>query len=177
VNKKPFIVVITGAESTGKSTLTKNLAKHYEAEYIPEYAREYIEMIPHKYTFNDVETIAKKQIEQFNILKNKNQQIVFVDTWLIITKIWFEIVFNKIPAWIDLEIAKSEIDLFLICDIDLPWIADSVRENGGKNRIMLHNKYIETINEYGCNYKVIKGENEFRFFNAVHTINRIFEKQ
>lgn len=177
MDKKPFTVVITGAESTGKSTLTKDLAKHFNAEYIPEYAREYIEKLPHKYTFDDVETIAKKQKEQFNIEKNKSQQMIFIDTWLIITKIWFEMVFNKIPAWIDLEIAKSEIDLFLVCDIDLPWISDPVRENGGENRIVLHHKYIKTLQEYGFKYEIIKGENEFRFYNALQAISRMLGKK
>jgi len=114
VVKKPFTIVITGAESTGKSTLTENLAKHFDTEFIPEFARDYIEKLPHNYTFNDVEIIAKKQKEQFESVRSKNIQIIFIDTWLIITKIWFETVFYKKPAWIDREIAQSNIDLFLV---------------------------------------------------------------
>ncbi len=43
VNFQKRIIVITGAESTGKSTLAENLAGHFSVPYIPEIAREYIE--------------------------------------------------------------------------------------------------------------------------------------
>ncbi len=59
LKSKTKIIVITGAESTGKSTLTEALAKHFNVPYIPEIAREYIEKLPHKYNYRDVEIIAK----------------------------------------------------------------------------------------------------------------------
>ena len=67
---KPKIVVITGAESTGKSKLAELLADKYNVPFIPEYARMYIENLGRKYEYSDVEIIAKKQIEQLNSLKN-----------------------------------------------------------------------------------------------------------
>ena len=65
MNNKPKIIVITGAESTGKSTLTERLANHFNAPFIPETARQYVEKLNRKYTYSDVENIAKMQIEQF----------------------------------------------------------------------------------------------------------------
>ena len=176
VNKKPITVVITGAESTGKSTLTEWLANHFNTVFMPEYAREYVEKLSAKYTYNDVEHIAKQQKLQFDLLQKSNNSIVFADTWLIITKIWFEQVFQKKPHWIDSAIANSKVDLFLVCNIDLPWIPDSVRENGGSNRTNLHNKYIETIQMFGFNYKIISGENEVRLFNALQALNNFYKE-
>ena len=169
----PKIIVITGAESTGKSTLTEALATHFNVPFIPEIAREYVEHLHEKYTFKDVVRIAKKQVEQLNLLKSTNHQFIFIDTWLIITKIWFEVVFEKIPDWFESEIQKNKIDLFLVCDTDLPWVSDSVRENGGEQRIILHNKYIETIQQYNFKYKIVSGKGEDRFKNALFHLKHL----
>lgn len=169
----PKIIVITGAESTGKSTLCENLAVHFNVPFIPEIAREYVENLNEKYTYEDVEAIAKKQVEQLNQYKNSNFPFIFVDTWLMVTKIWFDVVFKKEPEWLQAEIEKTKIDLFLVCDIDLPWIADPVRENGGKKRKILHQKYIETISQFNFEFKIVTGKNEKRNSNAIEFINEL----
>jgi NadR type nicotinamide-nucleotide adenylyltransferase len=169
----PKIVVITGAESTGKSTLTEALANYFNVPFIPEIAREYVEHLHERYTYTDVEKIAQKQVEQLNQLKNTNHPFIFVDTWLIITKIWFEVVFKKTPDWFESEFRKTKIDLFLVCDTDLPWIADSIRENGGEKREILQNKYIETIREYNFKYEVVNGKGEERIKNALFRLSNL----
>lgn len=170
---KPKIIVITGAESTGKTTLTEQLAAYFGVPYLPEIAREYVENLNGKYTFSDVEKIAKMQIEQFTKISKSNAPYIFIDTWLIVTKIWFEFVYKKVPNWLIFEIEKTNIDLFLVCDIDLPWVFDPVRENGGKNRKILHNKYIEEINNFNFNYKIVKGTNEKRHNNALRFLSEL----
>ncbi len=169
----PKIIVITGAESTGKTTLTEQLSTHFNSPFIPEIAREYVEKLDRKYTWSDVETIAKKQVELFNSVKKTEAPYLFVDTWLIVTKIWFEFVYKQIPDWLISEIKKTRIDLFLVCDIDLPWIYDPVRENGGENRKILQNMYIENIRNYGFDYKIVRGFEHNRFYNAVGFINQL----
>ncbi len=173
VNFQKRIIVITGAESTGKSTLAENLAGHFSVPYIPEIAREYIEKLNRKYNYNDVQEIAKLQVEQLNKAIDSDFPFVFLDTWLIITKIWFEVVFKKEPEWLTNTIRKTAIDLFLICDTDIPWVPDSVRENGGEKRIFLHKKYIETINKFNFQHKIVKGENNVRLQNALIFINEL----
>jgi len=173
LKNKPKIVVITGAESTGKSTLTERLANHFSVPYIPEIAREYVENLNRKYNYTDVENIAKMQITQFNKITHSDAPYIFVDTWLIVTKVWFEFVYHQIPDWLNSEIKKTKIDLFLVCDIDLPWIYDPVRENGGENRIILHKKYIENINNFKFDYKIVNGIDDERFYNAIHFLNQL----
>ncbi len=170
---KPKIIVITGAESTGKTTLTERLASHYNSPYMPEIAREYVEKLNQKYTFSDVETIARMQTEMFKRIIKADTPYIFADTWLIVTKIWFEFVYNKIPEWIIPEILKTKIDLFLICDIDLPWIYDPVRENGGENRKKLQDKYISNIIDYQFKYNIVSGKDDERFDNAIRFINEL----
>ncbi len=170
---KPKIIVITGAESTGKTTLTEQIANHFNVPFIPEIARGYVENIHRKYTFQDVETIAKMQIEQFNQMIKTNAPYIFLDTWLIVTKIWFEFVYHRTPDWLIPEIKKTKIDLFLVCDIDLPWIYDPVRENGGENREILHNKYIEEIEKFNFNYRIVQGTDDGRFKNAIRLLSEL----
>jgi len=170
LKNKPKIIVITGAESTGKTTLTERLANHFSVPHIPEIARGYVENLHRKYTFSDVETIAKMQIDQFNRIIKTDTPYIFIDTWLIVTKIWFDFVYNQTPDWLTKEIEKNKIDLFLVCDIDLPWIYDPVRENGGENRKVLQKNYIDTIINFGFKYEVVSGMDEERFNNAIQIL-------
>ncbi len=173
VKSKPKIIVITGAESTGKSTLTEFLANHFGVPFIPEIAREYVENLHRKYTYEDVEIIAKKQVQQLKLAMNSTAPFIFVDTWLIVTKIWFDQVFNKEPDWLANEIRKIKIELFLVCDIDLPWVPDPVRENGGEMRKILHEKYILTIESYNFDYKIVNGKENERNLNALEWIDEL----
>lgn len=166
-------MVITGAESTGKSVLTEQLAKTFNSVFIPEIAREYVENLSRKYTYEDVEQIARLQIEQLNEAKQSASPYIFVDTWLIITKVWFEFVYHKTPDWLIQAIKTTPIDLFLVCDTDLPWIADPVRENGGANRTILHHRYIENIVEYGFKYCLVSGTGNVRLTNAINCLEHL----
>lgn len=172
LNNKPKTVVITGAESTGKSALTEELSSYFHVPFISEFAREYIENLGRPYTYPDVEAIARMQVQQFYELKQSGRPLFFTDTWLIITKIWFEEVFRELPDWIEAEIMKAEIDLFLVCDTDLPWIPDKVRENGGEKREYLQKRYITALEEYGFQYEIISGMNSNRFKNALSSLER-----
>ena len=173
LNSKTKIIAITGAESTGKSTLAEGLSKHYKVPFEPEFAREYVRAIKN-YTFSDVEFIARKQIAQYNMLKKSGHELVILDTWLLITKVWFEVVFKKTPDWIEQSILRFPIDLFLVCDIDLPWFPDDVRENGGANRLILHERYLDEIKNYGFQYKIVKGTGNERIQNAIRHIDSFF---
>ena len=169
----PKVIVITGAESTGKSTLTEQLAHYFKVPCIPELARNYIENLGRKYNYSDVEKIAISQVEQFGNYRDSNHPYIFLDTWLIVTKIWFEVVFKKEPAWLTDEIQNTSIDLFLVCNIDLPWIPDPVRENGGKMREILHLRYLEAISKFNFNYKIISGKDQNRFKQALLCLSEL----
>jgi NadR type nicotinamide-nucleotide adenylyltransferase len=164
-------IVISGPESTGKTTLSEALALELNANLIPEYARSYIEGLNKPYTFSDVEAIAKFQIHEEKRMMSLNPHgIIIMDTWLIITKVWFDVVFGRIPEWIESHIASSNIDLFLICAPDLPWIADPVRENGGEMRQKLFERYCNEMEHYGFSYEIVMGSGELRLKSALKFI-------
>jgi len=165
-------IAITGPESVGKSILSNQLGQHFRGHVVKEYARSYVEGLTGVYTYSDVENIAKHQILEYNNAAFLDVQYVFFDTFLIITKVWFEYVYNRIPKWLDKEIVKHPMDLYLLCAPDLPWIADGVRENPNV-RQELFNLYEKELNSYGFNYQIVSGEGTSRIECAIELINRI----
>lgn len=171
--KRPRIIVITGAESTGKSALTRQLSRHFQAPSFPEYAREAVTKLDRHYLYSDVEAIAAMQKSQMEIARKLRSEYVFFDTWLIITQVWFEVVFNQSPAWMPELIRNTPVDLFLVCDTDIPWMPDPVRENGGEMRERLSEKYIEYIRHYRFHYNVVSGTGIQRTEKAIEFIRHI----
>jgi NadR type nicotinamide-nucleotide adenylyltransferase len=164
-------IVVTGPESTGKTALTEALAPLLNAVLIPEFARTYVENLHRSYDYFDLEIIARHQVEEEKRLSEISEdRILLMDTWLIITKVWFDVVFGKVPDWVDCYIASSQIDLFLVCQTDLPWVADPVRENGGKMRSILFERYCREIEHYGFKYEVVEGFGATRVRNALQLI-------
>lgn len=172
--QKTINIVISGPESTGKTDLALHLTKVFSGKYIPEFAREYISNLNRRYTYDDVIHIAREQIRQQKIAAESNTGFIFMDTWLIITKIWLNEVFGAYPDWIDEELTNVKIDLFLLCVPDIPWEYDPVRENGGEKRNFLFNEYKKEIIRWNYPYRLVKGLGEVRTNMAEFHIKQLF---
>jgi nicotinamide riboside kinase len=170
-NKELIRVVVTGPESTGKTKISDYLAMHFNALWVPEFARYYISSLRDKYTYADVETIARQQVNDYHRYSAVQGQMIIFDTWLIITKVWFQTVYNKYPVWIDEKISSLPVDLYLLCAPDIPWEPDDVRENGGETRMVLFDRYLEEIKKTGAVYHIIRGSGQERFDSAVNALN------
>ena len=168
-------IILTGPESTGKTMLTMALADHFKTAYIPEYAREYVEKLDRKYTYEDVLNIATHQVNMMEESAKAGQTLIFVDTYLIITKVWFRRVFRHIPGWIDDEIGKTRQDLYLLCKPDIPWKADPVRENGGAMREVLFSEYEKELMGAHLNYSSVEGIGDSRIRNALTKIENFMK--
>jgi NadR type nicotinamide-nucleotide adenylyltransferase len=167
---KPSIIVITGAESTGKSVLTQQLGNFFICPFYPEFAREYLENSGSAYTRRDVEKIARMQKKQMDEAMNLKSAYVFFDTWMIITKVWMEVVYGEVPSWIPETIRHARVDLFLLCANDIPWIPDPLRENGGEMRHKLFEMYKANLDQFGFRYRIVTGIGDERLVNALQIL-------
>jgi len=170
-------IILTGPECTAKTTLTVDLANRFGTIYIAEYAREYIENLKRQYTYDDVVNIAMKQVELMETFSNKSGELLFLDTYLIITKIWFIRVFGTMPEWINAEIQKTKNDLYLLCKPDIPWKPDSVRENGGEMREILYQEYENELKLAGLHYAIVDGQGSERLNTAVKIVKEFLSKK
>ena len=167
-------IVITGAESSGKSTLTGQLSKAFAGIFVTEYARDYVERLKRPYNNQDVETIGKRQLLCYKKIKRDHINsgvLVFFDTFLIITKIWMQEVYQYCPVWLHLAIVENKPNLVLLCEPDLPWQQDGVRENKEK-RNYLHNRYRKELEYYQIPYSIVNGSGDARMQLAIQHIKR-----
>ena len=161
-------VFITGSESTGKTELAKRLAEKYGVPWIPEFARGYIEQLASPYTFEDVEAIARHQIAE--IKAHSGAPLVFFDTGLVITRIWFIRRFGCLPDWYEKDYQRFSVGHYLICADDLPWIEDPLRENPDIRR-ELNLEYEMEISALQQPYQWISGKGHRRFREATKYVN------
>jgi NadR type nicotinamide-nucleotide adenylyltransferase len=170
------LIIVTGPESTGKTTLAQALAGKYKAELYPEYAREYVQNLNRDYEFADILKIAEYQYNQFKEFQSGNKIAIF-DTYLIITKVWFLWHSNTYPDWLDKAIKNTKGALYLLCAPDIAWIPDSVRENGGEARKQLFDTYRKELENYGLTYKIVTGCDNDRFENAVSFVESYLKQR
>jgi NadR type nicotinamide-nucleotide adenylyltransferase len=170
-------IVIIGPESTGKSTLTAQLAKHYDTAWCPEFARDYLLRNGRSYSFNDLLTIAKGQLElEDGIRQQAKNGYYFVDTDMYVMKVWCEVAFQNCHPWILKQIAARKYDLYLLCNTDLPWEQDALREYPDQAfRDRLFKMYKDILANAGIPWAVISGTDSQRLQTAVSQIATLFE--
>jgi NadR type nicotinamide-nucleotide adenylyltransferase len=172
-----YRIAVVGPESTGKSELSKKLAAHYQSPWVDEYARHYVEQLNRHYTFDDICTIARKQIEDELVYEKEHAEpYVFFDTDLIITKVWFDYCFQKIPDFVNERLKTGFFDLYLLCEPDLPWQSDPVREHGS-DRDYFFTRYKSEIIQLGKSYVCIRGLGNDRLSNAIKQIDNYFNNK
>ena len=182
-------IVIVGPESTGKSTLCEQLAEHFHTIGCPEYAREYLLKHGMDYSYEDLLTIAKGQIqleeecesevrsprsevrraqETGSGLRTSDSRLLFIDTNMYVMKVWCEFVFGKCHDYILNQIKKRQYDLYLLCNVDLPWIKDELREYPDlETREKLYYIYKEIMVNQPVPWVDISGNYEERLRKAI----------
>lgn len=153
-----YRVGIIGPESTGKSTLARYLARRYKGTYVPEYAREYVERKGSTdVTWDELCAIARHQIEEMERLWVSGERLAVFDTELIVTKVWFDYAFGRVPEWLNENIHRFPMDVYLLTYPDLPWIPDPARSNGSDAiRLELFQRYEAEIQALDIPYYIIK---------------------
>jgi len=168
-------IVITGAESSGKSRLTQFLGEVYSLPYALEYARYYLETKGPEY---DLELLLKMSQLHLNYQQEKvpiSAPFGFFDTDMINYKIWAEEVFGCCPAEFRGRIKQESTHLYLLCKPDLPWEADPLRENPDDYQ-RLYQRHRNEIIRLKRPYEEIGGIGQERMDNAKAALKCLLKK-
>lgn len=171
-------IVVIGPESTGKSTLSKQLADHYGVCWVPEYARVYLLQHGTSYTYDDLLTIAKGQLAlEDEYAAAAKHDVLFVDTDMYVMKVWCEFVYGKCHPWILDRIAERQYDFYFLCNIDLPWVQDGLREYPDlENRQKLYHIYKDIMINQSVPWLEISGSEELRLRKAVDAAEKLLRQ-
>lgn len=158
-------VVVTGSECTGKSTLARDLAAAYSVECVPEYVREFIETIGGKPQFADHGPIARGQKALADEYRARAKGLLFHDTDLLSTVAYCRAYFGRCPDWIEAAAIDGKASLYLLCQIDVPWTADGLRDRGDRREEM-HELFKAVLGEARANFVEVNGTREARVATA-----------
>ncbi len=170
-------VVMFGPESTGKTTLSEQLARHYNSVWAPEYAREYLQdkwneerktCEPH-----DLLPIAAGQMQLENKLAKKANKILICDTDLLETKVYSEAYYiGHCDPTLEKYALENTYDLYFLTYIDVPWEEDDLRDKPLEREKMFQ-YFKDTLDKYDRNYVLLKGDKKTRLKTAINHINTL----
>lgn len=168
-------VVLTGSESTGKTTLARRLAEHFGTEWVPEFVRDYAAAKGTPLTFEDHGPVARGQIQREDeyIARSRTSgaAVLIQDTDLLSTAVYCAHYYGASPAWIEQAVQERRPDLYLLLEIDIPWEADPQRDRGHM-RPEMQALFAEAVRRSGAPFVVIRGSGEARFDAARAAIER-----
>lgn len=163
-------ICLHGPESTGKTTLTQRLAEHFGTLYVPEYGRTYCEQYGLALTMGDLVTIGRTHCAMTAALLRLCQRRLFLDTDPLMTAVWADMLFQQRDAWFESFDATAK--LYLLLDIDMPWVDDGTRFFGDVDR---RRRFFDLsqaeLARRGVAYRVISGSFDERFANALTAID------
>jgi HTH-type transcriptional repressor of NAD biosynthesis genes len=174
-------VVLFGPESTGKTTLSRHLARYYNTVWTPEFARAYLQ----KKWNNERKTCEKKdlipiaigQIKMENKLAKKADKLLICDTDLLETKVYSEEFYG---GFVDEKLNKAanenQYDLYLLTYVDTPWEKDDLRDRP-EQRLEMFTAFENALKKHKKNYIILKGDKETRLKNATEAIDKIISNK
>ena len=170
-------VVLFGPESTGKTTLSRALADHFGALWVPEYARAYLQnkwyLEQKSCEPSDLLPIAIGQMKLENVAASKTNKLLFCDTNLLETKVYSEVYYDGYcDPIINYYAKKNCYNLYFLCDIDIPWVADDLRDMPNERKKMF-TVFEEALKKYELPYVILSGSKTNRIKNAVNHINHL----
>ncbi|UIR55341.1 ATP-binding protein [Sphingobacterium sp. SRCM116780] len=169
-------IAIVGPESTGKSSIAQELAQYLNTVCVPEYAREYCKNLGNTYTLQDEVNMYYGQIALENtLIPLAKNDILICDTTIMTIKIWCDYLFGDTPQEVKDEINHHHYDLYLLMNIDLPWVEDPLRDFPDQREHFMA-VWESELRSLNAKYTIISGLGEERFKNAIEAIATYFKK-
>lgn len=163
-------IIITGSESTGKTTLAGMLADRYGTVATPEFSREYADERKAPLDRHDVEPIAVGQIAtEDRWMRRAQRGLLFLDTDLFSTVVYGNHYYGSLQSWIERVAEERRGDLYLLLDIDVPWVHDPIRDRG-ELRGEMHALFRGVLERHRLPYATISGGWAERFERAVRAV-------
>ena len=163
-------IAVVGPESTGKSTISAQLADHYHTVWVPEYAREYCAALTEPCTWQDEINMFRGQLELEKQMLPQANNILICDTTFITVKIWSDHMFGETPQEVLEELPTHPYDLYLLMDIDLPWQDDPLRDFPHMREHFM-DVWHKELKSLDADYHLISGSDEERLKNATDKID------
>jgi NadR type nicotinamide-nucleotide adenylyltransferase len=172
-------VVLYGPESTGKTTLSKQLAEYYKTLWVPEYAREYLQdkwdREQKTCEPKDLLPIAEGQMRLENEMTAEAQQLLICDTDLLETKVYSEAYYlGYSDPILEKYALKNKYDLYFLTNIDTPWEKDDLRDKPNE-REKMYLYFKDTLEKYHRNFVILKGDKETRLKKAIYHIDKLLK--
>jgi NadR type nicotinamide-nucleotide adenylyltransferase len=159
-------VVLLGSESTGKTTLAERLARHYGVSWVPEFVREYASGKGSPLEASDVDAVARGQValedDYLSRAAAADERLLIGDTDLLSTAVYAAHYYGRVAAWVEESARERRPDLYLLLDVDLPWVPDPQRDRGHL-RGEMHALFRDAAERSGVPFVVISGDAEARF--------------
>jgi len=153
----PFVVVVTGSECTGKTTMALEIAGQFDAPWSPEFVRAYLERKGAELDGADVEPIARGQIQAENAAAAVARELVVRDTDLVSTAVYARHYYGACPTWIADAARERRGDLYLLLHPDVPWVADGLQRDRPAGRDQLHGLFRAALAGIGARVIDISG--------------------
>ncbi len=174
-------VVLFGPESSGKTTLSKQLARYYNTVWVPEFARDYLQ---EKWN-NERKTcemcdfipIAIGQMKLENKLALKADKVLICDTDLLETKVYSEEFYDGfVDSLLEKTALENTYDLYLLTYIDTPWEKDDLRDRP-EQRLEMFTAFENALIKHNRPYILLKGDKKTRLGLATAAINKIIAER
>lgn len=170
-------VCIVGPESTGKSTLAQDLARHFNTLHAWEYARSLLDPQGGQCFSKDIPLIVRGQVATEDALAMQANRVLFCDTDVLTTTIWSDVLFGDTPQWIRDLAEQRRYDLYLLLDVDVPWVDDNQRFLGKpQERRAFFERCKSALDSRGRSYRIIRGNWNERFQTAVEAVRQLIDE-
>jgi NadR type nicotinamide-nucleotide adenylyltransferase len=167
-------IVVIGPESTGKSTLSAQLATHYQTLWVPEFARDYLMQLNRPYEQEDLLQMAEGQLQTEDAAATNANQFLICDTDLHVIKVWSEAKYGDCDPRILELIASRKYDLYLLTYIDIAWEDDPLREHPKpEEREYFYQVYRDIVMNSGLPWADIRGGYDERLQTAIGAIEKL----